>query len=78
VIAACILFDTSLSNTRCKLCSWYVRRAHVCAWVQIAFGDDLTGFIGRNKFITRHIYNNAGASSGDHMYENCISLHWFV
>jgi hypothetical protein len=44
--------------------------------MKIAFGDDLTGFIGRNKFITMHIYNNAGKSAYKHKYGNCMSLMW--
>jgi len=31
-------------------------------YIQIAYGDDLTGFIGSNKFATNHIYNGAGGA----------------
>jgi hypothetical protein len=50
--------------------------AYVDVCIKIAFGDDLTGFIGRNKFITLHIYNDAGKSAYKHKYGNCMSLMW--
>ena len=51
-------------------------RACVDVCIKIAFGDDLTGFIGRTKFITLNIYNDAGKSAYNHKYGNCMSLMW--
>ena len=51
-----ILFKNMVDASIAAVCFWLVGYG-------IAYGDDLTGFMGRNRFITTHIYNNAGAKS---------------